>query len=184
MKTIAVIFGGCSTEHDVSVITALASVIKPLEMTKRYKVVAVYIAKDGSWYCSERLKDIKLYQSGRLDEFLAREPKVKLDINGGFGLIRPGKLGGKSLHVDLVFPAMHGTHGEDGELMGLLEMANVPYVGCGVAASAVAMDKVLAKKVVEAGGKIKSTPWTWWWTRRTSQSPSAAAGRTCGWPPS
>ena len=49
MKTIAVIFGGCSTEHDVSVITALASVIKPLEMTKRYKVVAVYIAKDGSW---------------------------------------------------------------------------------------------------------------------------------------
>ena len=163
MKTIAVIFGGCSTEHDVSVITALASVIKPLEMTKRYKVVAVYIAKDGSWYCSERLKDIKLYQSGRLDEFLAREPKVKLDINGGFGLIRQGKLGGKSLHVDLVFPAMHGTHGEDGELMGLLEMANVPYVGCGVAASAVAMDKVLAKKVVEAGGKIKSTPWTWFY---------------------
>src|SRR5690606_31927264 len=62
--------------------------------------------------------------------------------------------------IDVVFPAMHGSHGEDGELMGLLEMANVPYVGCGVAASAIAMDKILAKQVV-GSADVLSTPWVW-----------------------
>jgi len=59
---------------------------------------------------------------------------------------------------------MHGTHGEDGELMGILEMANVPYVGCDVRSSAVAMDKVLSKQVTESAG-IASTPWTWFYSR-------------------
>lgn len=74
--------------------------------------------------------------------------------------------------IDVVFPAMHGTHGEDGELMGILEMANVPYVGCGVAASAVAMDKVLAKQVT-AGAGLPSTPWMWFYTADLAQNHSA-----------
>lgn len=158
MKTIAVIFGGRSTEHDVSIITALASVIKPLEMTKQYDVKAVYIAKDGSWYCSDKLKDIKLYQSGELKGLLAKEPKLRLFFDDGLKLVRSKKLSAKAINIDIVFPAMHGTHGEDGELMGLLEMAGVPYVGCSVAASAVAMDKVLSKLVTKGAG-IPSTPW-------------------------
>ncbi|MGH7156784.1 MAG: D-alanine--D-alanine ligase family protein [Candidatus Saccharimonadales bacterium] len=165
MKTIAVIFGGQSTEHDVSVVTALASVIKPLELAKQFKVEAVYISKDGSWYWDERLKDIKLYQSGEIEEFMRKAPKIHMFFDNGLTLVKSSQFAGRKMYkkIDVVFPAMHGTHGEDGELMGLLEMANVPYVGCGVAASAVAMDKILAKQVVQACD-IKSTPWVWFYS--------------------
>lgn len=158
MKTVAVIFGSRSTEHDVSVVTALASVIKPLELSKKFRVEAVYIAKDGSWHWGNELKDIELYQTDRLNQFLAGNSKVQLAFDDGFSLVRPTKLSAKKQKIDVVFPATHGTHGEDGELMGILEMANVPYVGCGVAASAVAMDKVLSKLVTDGAG-IKSPPW-------------------------
>src|SRR3989344_1814973 len=166
MKTIAVIFGGQSTEHDVSIITALASVIKPLELTKQFKVESVYIAKDGSWYWDEKLKDITLYQSGEIENFLRRAPKTHLLFDNGLTLVKSSQFAGRKMYkkIDVVFPAMHGTHGENGELMGLLEMANVPYVGCSMSASAVAMDKVLAKQVAEAAG-IESNSWTWFYTR-------------------
>jgi D-alanine-D-alanine ligase len=152
MKTIAVIFGGKSTEHDVSVVTALASVIKPLELSGQYKVEAVYISKDGRWFWDDKLKDIGLFRSGEVDEFVGRAPKVHLLFDDGLTLVKSSQFAGRKQYkkIDVVFPAMHGTHGEDGELMGVLEMAGVPYIGCGVAASAVAMDKVLAKLAVEA----------------------------------
>ena len=162
MKTIAVIFGGRSTEHDVSIITALSSVIKPLEATKKYTVEAVYIAKDGAWYWDQKLKDIKLYQSGEIDEFIRKASRVQLSFDGGLTLIKSSQFAGRKAYkkIDVVFPAMHGTHGEDGELMGLLEMANVPYVGCGVAASTIAMDKVLSKQITSSA-LIPTTPWVW-----------------------
>lgn len=160
MKTIAVIFGGLSTEHDVSIVTAVASVIKPLELTKKYKIEAVYISKDGGWFWDGKLKDIELYQSGEIDNFMRSAPKVHLLFEDGLTLVKSSQFAGRKMYkkIDLVFPAMHGTHGEDGDLMGLLEMAGVPYVGCGVAASAVAMDKVLSK-MVTGGAGIKSSPW-------------------------
>src|ERR1035437_3934962 len=162
MKTIAVIFGGQSTEHDVSIITALASIIKPLELTKQYRVEAVYIAKDGSWYWDEKLKDISLYQTGEIDDFMRKAPKTHLLFDNGLTLVKSSQFAGRKMYrkIDVVFPAMHGTHGEDGELMGLLQMANVPFVGCDMTSSAVAMDKVLAKQVT-ASNKIASTPWIW-----------------------
>ncbi|HSX17787.1 MAG TPA: D-alanine--D-alanine ligase [Candidatus Saccharimonadales bacterium] len=165
MKTVAVIFGGQSTEHDVSIVTALASIIRPLELTKQYKVEAVYIAKDGSWYWDEKLKDIKLFQSGEIDDFMRHAPKIHLLFDDGLTLVKSSQFAGRKMYkkIDLVFPAMHGTHGEDGDLMGLLEMASVPYVGCGVAASAVAMDKVLSKQVT-GSADIKSTPWVWFYS--------------------
>lgn len=170
MKTIAVIFGGRSTEHDVSIITAIASVIKPLELTKQYRVEAVYIAKDGSWYWDDKLKDIKLYQSGEIDDFMSRAPKVHLLFDNGLILVKSSQFAGRKMYrkIDLVFPAMHGTHGEDGELMGLLEMANVPYVGCDFRASAATMDKVLAKKICASAG-IPNSPWTWFYSSQLSQ---------------
>ena len=170
MKTVAVIFGGRSTEHDVSIITAIASVIKPLELTKQYKVEAVYIAKDGSWYWDDKLKDIELYRSGEIEDFMHRAPKVHLLFDNGLTLVKSSQFAGRKMYrkIDVVFPAMHGTHGEDGELMGLLEMANVPYVGCGVAASAVAMDKVLAKQVTGSAG-IPSTPWVWFYSSQLAK---------------
>ncbi len=133
MKTIAVIFGGRSTEHDVSIVTAIASIIKPLELTNQYHIEPVYIAKDGSWYWDDELKNIELFTSGEIEDFMRRAPKVHLLFDNGLVLVKSSQFAGRKMYkkIDLVFPAMHGTHGEDGELMGLLEMANVPYVGCG-----------------------------------------------------
>lgn len=152
MKTVAVIFGGRSTEHDVSIVTAIASIIKPLELTKQYKVEAVYIAKDGAWYWDDKLKDINLFTSGGIQDFLHRHQPVALQFDGGLKLVKSTGIAGRKLHrqIDMVFPAMHGTYGEDGSLMGLLRMANVPFVGCDMDASVLAMDKVLAKQLAEA----------------------------------
>ena len=151
MKTVAVIFGSRSAEHDVSIVTAIASIIKPLELTGKYKVEPIYIAKDGSWYWDSKLKDINLYTSGQIDTYLKKLAPVAVQFDGGMKLVRSSGLGrSKTQKIDVVFPATHGTFGEDGTLQGLLEMANVPYVGCGVAASAIAMDKALAKEVASA----------------------------------
>lgn len=152
MKTIAVIFGGRSAEHDVSIVTALASVIKPLELSKKYRVEAVYIAKNGAWFWDDKLKDITLFTSGRIEDFTARTRPAGVQFDGGMTLRKASGLAGRMQHrkVDLVFPAMHGTYGEDGALMGLLDMAGVPYTGCGLEAAALAMNKVLAKQIAVA----------------------------------
>jgi D-alanine-D-alanine ligase len=152
MKTIAVIFGGRSAEHDVSIVTALSSIIKPLELTKQYQVEAIYIAKDGAWYWDEKLKNIKLFTSGNIQEYIRRSNPASVQFDGGMKLIKTIGIAGRTQKrkIDIAFPAMHGTYGEDGSLMGLLEMAGIPYVGCGVAAAAVSMDKVLAKEVAKA----------------------------------
>lgn len=154
MKTIAVIFGGRSTEHDVSIITALAGVIKPLELTKQYKVEAIYIAKDGAWYWDDKLKNIDLFSSGGINDFLYKSSPISIQLDGGMTLVKASGIAGRKTlrKIDVVFPAMHGTFGEDGSLMGLLRMANVPFVGCGMDASVLAMDKVLAKQVADANG--------------------------------
>lgn len=154
METIAVFFGGRSAEHDVSIVTALSSIIKPLELTKKYRVEAIYIAKDGAWYWDEKLKDIKLFSSGEIKEFLHRTQPASVQFDGGMKLVKSSGIAGRKQirKIDIAFPATHGTYGEDGSLMGLLEMAGIPYVGCGVGASAIAMDKVLAKEVAVANG--------------------------------
>ena len=162
MKTIAVIFGGQSAEHDVSIVTAISSIIKPLELTKMYKVVPVYVSKNGSWYSDNKFKNINTFTDGTVDSVIKSSPKLQILINNGLTLIKPSKLNRRknTLKIDIVFPSMHGTHGEDGDLMGLLEMTGVTYVGCGVAASAIAMDKIIAKQVTGFAG-IASTPWVW-----------------------
>ncbi len=152
MKTVAVIFGGRSTEHDVSIVTALSSVIKPLELTKQFNVEAIYIAKDGAWYWDEKLKDIRLFSSGGIDNFLSKSNPVSVQFDGAMTLAKPGRITSRKTKrkVDVVFPATHGTYGEDGSLMGLLRMAHVSFVGCDMDASVLAMDKVLAKLMAEA----------------------------------
>ncbi|MEI8072842.1 MAG: D-alanine--D-alanine ligase [Candidatus Saccharibacteria bacterium] len=158
MKTVAVIFGGRSTEHDISIMTAISSVIKPLELSKDYIVHAVYINKAGEWFSDAKLKDIKFFQSGDINDWMNKTKSVRVLFKDGLTLIKPTKFGESKISVDIVFPAMHGTHGEDGELMGLLEMSGVAFVGCDMTSSAIAMDKVLAKQVTQSDGII-STPW-------------------------
>jgi D-alanine-D-alanine ligase len=148
---IGVFFGSRSAEHDVSIITALSAIIRPLELTKKYKVVPVYITKDGRWFSHPKLKEIALYSSGDIERFLNRQKPVELLFDNGLTLVFQDRKHSKQ-HIDIAFPATHGTYGEDGSLMGLFEMAGVPYVGCGPAASALAMDKVLAKLMAEAHG--------------------------------
>lgn len=154
MKTVAVIFGGRSAEHDVSIVTAIASIIKPLELSKKYRVEAVYIAKNGAWFWDDKLKDIKLFTSGEIERFTARTQPASVQFDGGMTLSKASGLAGRKQHrrIDVVFPSMHGTNGEDGALMGLLEMAGVPYVGCGLEASVLAMNKALAKQIASAHG--------------------------------
>lgn len=152
METVAVIFGGRSAEHDVSIVTALASIIKPLELTRKYRIEAVYIAKDGAWYWDDRLKNIKLFSSNGIQDFMHKAQPASVQFDGGMTLVKASGIAGRKTvrHIDIVFPAMHGTYGEDGALMGLLDMSGVPYVGCGTSAAAVAMDKVLCKQLAVA----------------------------------
>ncbi len=159
MKTVAVIFGSRSTEHDVSIVTAISAVIAPLRLSGNYDVVPVYIAKDGKWYSGDKLGDIEFFTSGNLDDRLAKLKPTGLKFNSGLWLTKSG-LGSKDIKIDVVFPATHGTYGEDGSLMGLFRMAGVPYVGCGLSASVVAMDKVLSKQVIGASG-IPTNRWLW-----------------------
>ncbi len=150
--TVAVIFGSRSTEHDVSVVTAIGSVIRPLELSGKFDVVPVYITKEGVWYSSPQFKDISLFSSGNLEAFLAKQQPISVQFNNGLSIIKNTGFRPQKIKIDVVFPATHGTHGEDGDLMGLLEMAKVPYVGCDVPASVLAMDKVLAKTIINSNG--------------------------------
>jgi len=150
--TIAVIFGSRSTEHDISVLTAIGSVIKPLELSKKYHIFPVYISKSGAWYIGQQFKDIKTFQGTKLEDVLAKASSVTLSLDNGLRLIEHARFGRLEHRIDVVFPALHGTHGEDGEIMALCELANVAYVGCDVEASVIAMDKVLAKQVAIAHG--------------------------------
>ena len=138
-NTVAVFFGGQSTEHDISIITALSSVIKPLELTKKYTVVPVYITKKGKWLSGAALKNIELFRSKKIDTFEVKNKAAKIVLDGGLTI--------DGAKIDIAFPAMHGPYGEDGSLMGFLRMAGIPFVGADMDASVIAMDKVLAKQV-------------------------------------
>lgn len=148
-KTIAVFFGGRSTEHDISIISALSSVIKPLELTKKYKVVPVYITRDGKWFSDDKLKNIELYRGNAIDEFCAKSQPVSVMFDGGMVFKKSSPIK-KDIRIDIAFPVMHGLYGEDGSLMGLLRMAGIPFVGLDMQASVIAMDKILAKQVAQA----------------------------------
>src|SRR6266567_1676662 len=106
---VGVFFGSRSTEHDVSIVTAIASIIKPLELTKKYEVVPVYIAKDGRWFSHSLLKEITLFTSGKIEQFIARAKPVALQFDGGLTLVKTG-LKTQKIKVDIAFPATHGTH--------------------------------------------------------------------------
>lgn len=148
-KTIAVFFGGVSPEHDISIVTAIASVIKPLELTGKYIVVPVYITKKGTWYSDDSLKHISTYRDNKIEELCAKLKPITLIFDNGFAIRKQG-IRVRNIKIDIAFPAMHGGNGEDGSLMGLLRMANIPFVGCDMPASVIAMDKLLAKQIAEA----------------------------------
>jgi D-alanine-D-alanine ligase len=151
---LGVMFGGRSGEHEVSLMSA-KSVMSALDRSK-YEIVPIGITKSGRWLSGDHV--LKAFQEGRQDELvnvmLPAEPGLR-----GLYRWREGEALQRLTDLDAVFPVLHGTYGEDGTLQGLLEMADVPYVGTGVLASAVAMDKDLFKHVMRANG-IPVLDWT------------------------
>lgn len=150
MKKVGVIFGGRSVEHEVSVITGM-QIIENIDKTK-YQVVPIYITKEGKWLTGECLLDFKNFKNNNLKD--AKEIFMT-PSHGNFNLYtNPEEVGlfGKKIldTVDIIFPALHGTHGEDGSIQGLFELMDIPYVGGGVLASSVGMDKILMKDVFKA----------------------------------
>ena len=154
---IGVLYGGRSGEHDVSLCSA-ASVVAALDKTK-YDVVAVGIDRDGRWYVQDKPEIITDKDFGKILSLKKRgawlvnhfEEQNKLHL---YNLESPGE----KVVVDLIFPVLHGTYGEDGTLQGLLELAMVPYVGVDVAGAAVGMDKDIAKRLLKEAG-IPVVPW-------------------------
>ena len=149
MKTvIGVFFGGKSVEHEVSIISAL-QVVENLDKEK-YDIIPIYISKDNKFYSSEFLSDINRYKD--LDEIVRLSDEVYFTHENGSLLVnkKDGLLKKVLFKIDIVFPVVHGLNVEDGTLEGFLEMYNIPYVGCDVCSSAVGMNKIIFKKVLES----------------------------------
>src|SRR5713226_4466011 len=144
---VAVLYGGRSGEHEVSLQSA-ASVINHLDRS-RFEIVPVAIDKQGRWH----LNDISMLEGKKSLLVFKDAPTVVLPPNSAdtSALVGLGGSGGAKA-IDVVFPVVHGPLCEDGTIQGLLELADVPYVGCGVLASAVAMDKEMTKRVVRDAG--------------------------------
>ncbi len=140
---VALLYGGRSAEHDVSRVTAVA-VAQALDPT-RYEIVPIAITTDGRWLVSDAAR--RALASGA--DALPIEG-VAADGLGAL-VVDPGSRG-EGLGIDVVLPLLHGPYGEDGTVQGLLELADVPYVGSGVVGSAVAMDKVMMKRAFVACG--------------------------------
>ena len=142
---IGVIFGGRSGEHEVSLASA-ASVIRALDPEK-YEAVPIGITKDGRWLVGTSA--VKM-----LSEVLKSGDRVILpaDPNSAALMLVDAGSGRPSVTVDVMFPVLHGTFGEDGTVQGLLELAGLPYVGAGVLASSVGMDKDVQKRLFEQAG--------------------------------
>jgi D-alanine-D-alanine ligase len=164
---IGVLYGGRSGEHEVSLASA-ASVFANLDK-KRFEPVPIRIDKDGRWALADRpptaisaaevidqarLDAARPLRSGREAHFMARpgeETILSIDRAAGKG-DELGRAIVTGLNLDVIFPVLHGPYGEDGTIQGLLELANIPYVGAGVLASAVGMDKGMMKVVFVAAG--------------------------------
>ena len=149
---LAIIFGGRSVEHEISVLSA-QQCIAALDKDK-YQVIPIYVSKQGQWYTGEKLLDMESYRD--LEKLQVQCQKITISQNAGSGKIykEPAGIFGKKLIVtiDVIFPVFHGPYGEDGTLQGLFATMNIPYVGCDVLASAVAMDKVTTKMVLRNVG--------------------------------
>ena len=151
---IGLIFGGRSGEHEVSLASA-TSVMANLDSDK-YEVVPIGITKEGSWLLgTEPQKLLAAEQSVAEDTNMEQTTAVTLTGDPSLRRLIPVQSGeqlGNKGAVDVIFPVMHGPYGEDGALQGLLEMANVPYVGCGVLGSALGMDKEKMKLIFRSVG--------------------------------
>ena len=145
---LGILFGGRSCEHEVSV-TSARSILKAIDRDQ-YEVHLIGIDKDGHWHLADNFE--QLVHDGVVRQPNSAGDTVTLALHHSGNLVRAHDRANDHTPpiLDVIFPVLHGTFGEDGSVQGALEMAGIAYVGCGVAASAVAMDKTMAKKVFAA----------------------------------
>ena len=153
-RVIAVIFGGRSVEHDVSIVTGHQ--IMNAFHGDDCLVVPVYIARDGRWFTGEPLSDLDNFKDDGVLDLDGVQPCLLSPDTRHHGLIinpLAGRFRQSDIQrVDVVFPALHGSHGEDGSLQGLLELADIPYVGCATLGSALTNDKIMTKMALRQAG--------------------------------
>lgn len=175
---VGVIFGGRSVEHEVSLVSA-TSVINALNKEK-YEIVPIGITPTGYWLSGPNslqiLKDRTVPET-QPESIILPDPSIK-------GLVVLQHSSPHVIPLDVVFPVVHGTFAEDGTLQGLLELANIPYVGAGVLGSAIGMDKIIQKSLLQQAG-IPVTPFLWFYASEYNSTPSriiTRAERTLRYP--
>lgn len=146
---IGVIFGGRSVEHEISIITANQAMTNINE--EKYEIVPIYISKAGLMYTGEKLLKLESYKN--LDNLLKELTQITI-VNDGknINIVRypMKKLGNNIINtIDVAFPTMHGTNGEDGTVAGYLEMLQVPYIGCDMLSASIGMDKIMMRRVLK-----------------------------------
>jgi len=152
---VALFFGGVSSEHDVSCVSASAwlRALGQEPCADKYEVFPVGITKDGRWLACrptpETMADGSWEQGDCTPCVLSPDRK-----DHGIWLLKDGRA--ELVHIDICAPVMHGKNGEDGTIQGLFELARIPYVGCGVLGSAVCMDKAVANALMDAAGVTAS----------------------------
>lgn len=165
-ERIAILFGGMSVEHEISILSALqaAHAIDPL----LFDIIPVYIAKDGTFYSDNILFDLDIFKD--LDAIEEKLEAMTLITRKHHHYIVPVKkhLRKREIPFDIAFPILHGTNGEDGSLQGYLKTLQIPYVGCDVLGGAIGQDKAIMKMVLQDQG-IPVTPWFYWTSEQSRE---------------
>ena len=161
---LAVLFGGRSSEHEVSLMSA-RSILENLDQEK-YQIYPVGITKEGRWLlyegpCSGLENGV--WEEQAVPAFLSPDPQVH-------GLVVLEEAQARVIPIDCVFPALHGKNGEDGSIQGLFQLAGIPYVGCGVLSSAVCMDKAVSHTLL-SGADIRQAHYLWFYAHRYAAAP-------------
>jgi len=164
-KRVAVIFGGKSPEHEVSIITGLQA-IENLDREK-FDIVPIYVAKDGRWFSGPQLLQIETYRNlGLIPDKATQEAVVPSDTERGIMPVGKSSLNPfkktESLSIDVILPTFHGGIGESGSIQGMFDIMNVPYVGPSVLGGALSMDKVVMKQLF-IQNKLPITKYLWFY---------------------
>ena len=163
MKNVVVIFGGQSSEHEVSCMSVM-NIAKNIDPEK-YNTLLVGITKEGHWLWVDSLDDIPSgkWRDSEIEAIISPDATKKCLMLST----------GENFHVDVVYLALHGTNGEDGTIQGLMELAKIPYIGCGVLSSAITMDKHYTKLIVDTIGTVNQAAYVLCYSDELSEKENA-----------
>lgn len=177
-KNILLLFGGVSSEHDVSCMS-VSSVYENIDREK-YKPILMGITKEGQWYLySGEIEKVRTWKWSK-DKKNLKKAYICPDRKT-HGIIIETKNGWKEKYIDAVFPVLHGKNGEDGTMQGLLEISGIPYVGCDVLSSSVCMDKDACHAMLKAAG-IPQVEWMPFFNTEKAESVAKKAAKSLGFP--